>query len=301
MVARFSQMRVMPENGVLVFCGEVISRGDRMDFEYHTVSPPVPVKSFAYRCDSKFWLEDAENLIEHGDLYGLIVLDLHEACWGVLEGDVVRVLGAYDSCVPSKHGQGGQSAQRFERLRDGAIHEYFAKIGERANISFVPQVVGQTEFKGILIGGCGMTKDEFARGDFLHHELRKKVIGTFDTCYTNEYGLTELVRAARGALQGIESSRQKKLFDEFLKELAKDTGKAVYGFNNVVESVETGKSGKVLISSARNDMYTKMSGFGVDIDIIASESESGTILDTAFGGVVAIARYSDGSRRDKTV
>jgi peptide chain release factor subunit 1 len=293
MVARFSQMKSMPDNGVIVFCGEVITRGDRTDFEYHNIVPPIPVKSFAYRCSSQFETADAENLLERGDLYGLIVLDLHESCWGTLEGSDVRVLGTFDSLVPNKHSQGGQSAQRFERLRGIAINGYFTKLGERVNTSFLPLV---EETIGILIGGCGMTKDEFARGNFLHHELRKKIVGTFDTSYTNEFGLPELVCAAKDKLSDIESARKKELFDEFLKELAKDTGKAVYGIDNVVKSVKNGRAAKVFISSERNDLYilvSKCTPTKPDIEILSSGSDSGSILDTAFGGMVSIARYSD--------
>jgi peptide chain release factor subunit 1 len=91
MVSRLSQLKSLPENGLIIFCGEIITRGDQTDFEYHVIVPPTPVKSFSYRCNSKFETDDAENLSEVKDLYGLIVLDLHEACWGTLSGSDVRV------------------------------------------------------------------------------------------------------------------------------------------------------------------------------------------------------------------
>ena len=187
-IGRLSQLKSFPENGLIIFCGEIaLDRGDKTGFEYYTFESPNPVVSFIYKCDSKFQTEDAINLSAKKDIYGLIVLDLKEACWGIMEGSTVKVLGSYDSIVPNKHGQGGQSQHRFEQLREIAINEYYIKLADRINNSFLP-----LKLNGILIGGCGMTKNQFESGDYLHHELIKKVIGTFDTSYTTEFGLKEL-------------------------------------------------------------------------------------------------------------
>jgi peptide chain release factor subunit 1 len=285
-------MQLIPENGLIIFCGEVITRGDKTEFEYHTINPPTPVKSFSYKCNSKFEVENAESLSTNGDLYGLVVLDLQEACWGVLNGSDIHVSGSLDSLVASKHSQGGQSAQRFERLRDVTINNFFVRLADRVNVALLPEL---KNLKGIMIGGCGMTKDEFVKGQYLHHELRKLIIGTFDTQYTNEYGLTELVRASKDKLSNNEMDRQKKLFDEFLINLAKDTGKAIYGLETILEKLQSGQLKKALISSNRNDLYILISKnatkINMDIEIISSGSDSGSMLDTAFGGMVAISRY----------
>jgi len=89
--------------------------------------------------------------------------------------------------------------------------------------------------------------------------------------------------------------RQKKLFDEFLVGLSKDNGKSVYGKDFVLDKLKNGQINKVLISSKRNDLYILASDYasnkGSSIEIISSGSDSGSILDTAFDGMVAIARY----------
>src|SRR5207237_954733 len=78
------------------------------------------------------------------------------------------------SQVPSKHRMGGQSARRFERGHDIAVHEWYKKIGELSTEAFL----NRPEIKGIIIGGPGYSKEEFATGDFVHHELKKKIIPT---------------------------------------------------------------------------------------------------------------------------
>ena len=279
---------------MIIFCGEVIIGNNKTTFEYHEINPPIPVKSFVYKCNSKFEIETAIDLTKQHDIYGLVVLDLHEACWGSMSGTNINVLGSFDSIVPSKHSQGGQSSVRFERLRDIAIHEFFIKLGERLNASFLPL---DKDIKGILIGGCGMTKNEFTKGNFLHHELKKKIIDTFDTGYTNEYGLHELIEASRNKLTDIQAITEKEDMDEFLKILVKDISKCTYGYDDVISKTNMGQTKKILISSGCDhqvieQMLSLSDKWNCDVKIISDQSESGKILKDAFGGIVSILRYS---------
>ena len=60
-------------------------------------------------------------------------------------------------------------------------------------------------------------KEEFVAGNFLHHEIQKRIIGIFDVAYTDEDGLSELVDAAKDALKGMGVVKEKALMDEFLR------------------------------------------------------------------------------------
>ena len=83
--------------------------------------------------------------------------------------------------------------------------------------------------KGVLIGGPSPTKEEFYAGEFLHHELQRKIIGLFDISYTDESGLPELLNAAGEKLQGLELMGQKNAVKAFFKELISDSGKLRFG------------------------------------------------------------------------
>jgi len=74
-----------------------------------------------------------------------------------------------DSRVPRKHGRGGQSQRRFERLIEIAAHEYFKKIGEMASEVFL----NQEDLRGVIVGGPGPTKEYFLNEGYLHHEIQK--------------------------------------------------------------------------------------------------------------------------------
>ena len=191
-LARLKYFKAPPENGVIFFVGEAPTAGDQTKQVQFVVEPPEPITSFLYRCDSEFYTEKLLDMLEEKENYGLIVIDRSESTIGLLKGKRITVVKNIQSLVPSKHGRGGQSALRFERLIEIAAHEFYKKTADVANESF--NSVG--DLKGVLIGGPGPTKEFFVKEEYLHHELRKKIIDTFDTGYTDEYGLKELVEKA---------------------------------------------------------------------------------------------------------
>ncbi len=244
-MSRLKYFRMPPPNGLVVFVGHVIKRGDQTEMVSYVLEPPEPVQSFIYKCDSKFYLEPLKAMLGEKDIFGLLVIDRKEATIGFLKGTRIEVVKHLDSMVPSKHHQGGQSSRRFERLIELAVHEFFKKVGDKANEVFL----SEDKLKGILIGGPGGTKDMFLKGDYLHHELKKKIIEVFDVGYTDEYGLQELVNKAATTLQNMEVFKERELLHRFFREIRKpDGGLAVYGEKEVRDALEKGAVDTLLIS-----------------------------------------------------
>ena len=208
--------------------------------------PPEPVIDYIYHCDSVFFLEPLEEMLRECSTYGLVLLDLKEATIGMLVGRQTEAIKRLHSTVPGKQKKGGQSAHRFEQLRRIAIHDFYKRIGDAANEAFLG--VEPTDFKGILIGGHSPAKEEFSEGGFLHHELQKKVLGLFDTEYTDESGFSELINAAEDTLQGIDLIKQKKDLQVFFKEIATEPEKVSYGEDSVRENLEIKAVDTLLLS-----------------------------------------------------
>jgi peptide chain release factor subunit 1 len=188
-------------------------------------------------------------MLEEKYVYGLLVLDRREAYWGFLRGNRIEPVGGANSTVPGKTRKGGQSAARFGRLREIAIAEFYTKIGERASAIFLAEKDFFERFKGLLIGGPSPTKEEFEAGNFLHHEIQKRIIGIYDVAYTNEDGLSELVDAAKDALKGMGVVKEKALMDKFLRELVKDSSNAAYGEESIRKNLELGAVDTLLLSA----------------------------------------------------
>ncbi len=244
-MSRLKAFKKPPENGVVFFVGHVAKGANQTEMIARILEPPEPITTFLYRCDSKFYLEPLKDMITDKSSYGLIVIDRSEASIGMLKGKRIIVIKHIESRVPSKHHQGGQSSLRFERLIEIAAHEYFTKVGEIASAAFL----AEPELEGVLIGGPGSTKEFFAKKDYLHYEIKKKIIDLFDTGYTNEYGLKELVEKAQDVLSDLDVIKEKKAVERLMKEIKKpDGGLAVYGMTDVIKAVQLGAVDLLLIS-----------------------------------------------------
>ncbi|MGA7861847.1 MAG: peptide chain release factor aRF-1 [Thermoplasmata archaeon] len=247
LMGRVRQFKEPPKNGVAFFVGSKAVGADKSVPVTFIVEPPEPLNTYLYRCDSTFFLDPLLDMIHEPELWGLIVLDRAEVTLGFLRGKRIEALRNKQSQVPSKHGRGGQSQHRFERLIEHAAHDFFVRVGEIANELFLPK---KDTLKGILVGGPGSTKDFFVKEGFLHYELQQKVVQPlFDTGYTDEYGLKELVEKATQTLHGLEIHDEKRLVQRFLNEVRKsEAGLAAYGEAEVLGALDAGAVDTLLVS-----------------------------------------------------
>lgn len=334
-IGKLKNFKNVPENGLIFLVGHKSGTGDQTVPVSFILEPPHPIQTFLYRCDSHFYLEQLEDMLAEEEVYGLIVIDRNDATIGILNGRRIEVIKHLESRVMGKHRQGGQSAQRFERLIEIAAHEYYKKVAALANEKFM-DIEG---LKGVIIGGPGATKDFFVDHDYLHHELRKIIVGTFDTGYTDESGLRELLQNAAPALEDLGLMKEKTLMKRFMDELRKpDGGNTAYGEAQVRHALTMGAVDTLLVSEAMdktsfeytcpgckkkgeisqksneikcpdcgadveitgeidivNDLYELADSYGSKVEMISTDSEEGDMLMRAFNGLAAILRYQVGS------
>ncbi len=236
-----------PKNGLALFVGNVSEQEGVSDIRLWAIVPPEPLRVRLYRCDQTFVTEPLEDMLRVKEAYGLITVEKNEATIGVLRGKRTELIEELHSNVPGKTRAGGQSARRYERIREQETHEFMKRIGEHANRTFLP-LFESGELRGIIVGGPGPTKEEFIEGEYLHHELRKRIIGVVDISYHGEYGLRELVEKASDILSEQEAVKERKLIQEFFRHLVKDTGLITYGEREVRRALELGAVDKLLIS-----------------------------------------------------
>jgi peptide chain release factor subunit 1 len=211
-------------------------------------NPPEPFTSFRYRCDSSFETSQLEEMLINRTAYGLLVIDRGEGAYGIASGRTVYCKNHITSLVPSKHRQGGQSQQRFERLIEEAADKFFKKVTERACEYWLPML---SDLKGIIVGGPGATKDFVINNGYLHHEIQKIVKKPlFDVGYSNESGLRELIQNAGDLMDKIELDEERQLVDRFLKEIMNAHPKATYGEMMIRSALDQGAVDTLLLSEA---------------------------------------------------
>ena len=268
-----------PANGVAFFVGNKAVGADKSEPVTFIVEPPEPLNTYLYRCDSTFFLDPLLSMVHEPEMWGLIVMDRAEVTIGMLRGKRIETLRNRQSLVPSKHGRGGQSAHRFERMIEHAAHEFFVKCGEMSNELFLPK----KEFlKGILLGGPGATKEYFFKESYLQYELQQKVVQPlFDVGYTDEYGLRELVEKATQTLHGLEITEEKRIIQQLLSEIRRaEKGLASYGEIDTAAALDAGAVETLLVSEGlrRRRLALKCSACGHEFKkVVADDAVEPTV------------------------
>jgi peptide chain release factor subunit 1 len=105
----------IPANGIAIFYGTMnATQGKR---ELLILEPVQPIKHFLYKCDNKFHVEELQAMFDVHDKYGFIIIDGEGTLFASVCGSTIEILHKYTTTLPKKHGMGGQSAPRFQRLR----------------------------------------------------------------------------------------------------------------------------------------------------------------------------------------
>jgi len=242
---RLKLFKEVPDTGLVILCGAVPQNGPGSErIETYVIIPPEPINVYLYRCDSRFYVEPLEELLKEHDAYGILVMDADSATYAVLRGLRLEIVKHITSGVPGKHHKGGQSARRFQRLREMKLLNYFARVGKHANEIFL----NIPDLKGIIIAGPGPTKYDFADRDYLDYRLKQKIVAIIDTAYSEEYGVREVVSKAPEVIAKIRYVEEKKLMQKFLYHVGHDTGLAVYGERAVRECLKMGAVDVLLLS-----------------------------------------------------
>lgn len=233
-----------PDNGLALFCGNVSEREGINDIELWAIEPPEPIKVKMYWCDQRFVTDPLQDMVKEKEIYGIINLDKSDGDIALLRGKKIEPIVHFESIVPGKTRAGGQSSARFARVREGLLNDWLKKLGEASNKIFEehPEVIG------ILLGGPGPIKEIFLKEDYLHADVKKRILGTVDTSYTGDTGLHETIERGEDLIKEAGVIKEKKILQKFFNDLQKPAGLVSYGINEVVNALELGAVDTVIVS-----------------------------------------------------
>ena len=292
MIQHLKLFKRTPPNGLVVFSGNVAEREGQDDVKVWSIEPPIPLKIRLYRCDKDFVLDPLRDMSEIKEVYALVVMDRRDGIIALLRGKTITPILKTHSEVPGKFRAGGQSAQRFERLRDGAAKDHFKKLAEHMKDQLLAY---GNDLKGIIVGGPGPTKYEFIDGDYITNELKKKIIAVKDLSYTEEFGLQELLEKSDDVLGKEEVMAEKQIMTKFFEILSKKPNLVSYGKEQVKRALEYGAVDILLLSEDLDEKTIEeleaiAQKMGSETRIISTETREGVQLKD-FGMIAAILRY----------
>lgn len=290
MIRTLKVIEKTPKNGLAIFSGNISEKENVANVQVFWVEPLEPLNLKLYRCDQKFITDPLEEITSNETTFGLVAIDKSEATVGLLIGSSIKVIRSLNSTVPGKFRTGGQSAQRFARIREGAAIEFYKRVAE----VLVNEFTYMKELKGIIIGGPGTTKNNFVDGNYINEEIKKKIIGLKDITYTNAFGLKELADISEDLLTNTEVLEERKTLQRFLERLGKNQMMVTYGFDNTKKALEMGAVDTLIIidSEVSDEQLEELSNLqehsGANLEIVTGKTPEGVQFKglTGVGGVL---------------
>ena len=244
---RLKHYNRVPENGLVVYCGTMMTdegkeRKVTFDFE-----PFKPINTSLYLCDNKFHTEALQELLDDDKKYGFIIMDGHGCLYGTLSGNSRSVVHKFSVDLPKKHGKGGQSAQRFARLRMEKRHNYVRKCAEHAVQFFIDGPAAKPNVNGLVLAGSADFKVELAQSDLLDLRLKQIIVASVDVSYGGINGFNQAIELSADTLGNVKFLQEKKLITQYFDEISRDTGLYCFGVRDTMMALDMGAVERLIV------------------------------------------------------
>ena len=251
-VQRLKLYKKTPEKGLVMFCGALPpEEGGPLGSEVVKVweiDPPKDLNQYLYRCDDHFHVDILKDMLKDDNLIGFLAIDAKDAGWGLLHGDKIEVLSQTGSGVAGKHRQGGQSAKRFQKLREMELSYFYNRVAQTTREYFIDIY----PVKGLIVSGPGPTKEDFINGNYLEYRLQNNIISTIDSSYSGSEGIREAFAKSSDILGNFRLVEEKKMVEDLFREINTNTGKGSYGLQEVIEFLKNNVVQTLLITDNTN-------------------------------------------------
>ncbi|KAK2362312.1 eukaryotic peptide chain release factor subunit 1-3 [Trifolium repens] len=230
----------VPPNGLVLYTGTILTDDGKekkvtIDFE-----PFRPINVSLYLCDNKFHTEALNELLESDDKFGFIVMDGNGTLFGTLSGNTRKVLHKFTVDLPKKHGRGGQSSVRFDRIRTEKRHNYVRKTAELATQYYINPATNQPNVSGLILAGSADFKTELSQSNMFDPRLQAKILKKVDVSYGGENGFNQAIRLSAEILSNVKFVQEIRLLEKYFEEIKQETGKYVYGVDDTLKALEMG-------------------------------------------------------------
>ncbi|HEX9846724.1 MAG TPA: peptide chain release factor aRF-1 [Candidatus Nitrosotenuis sp.] len=249
---RLKLYKTTPERGLVIFCGALPPEGGgpigSEVVKVWEIEPPKDLPTFLYRCDDHFHVDILKDMLKDENLIGFLTIDTKDTGWGLLYGNKIEVLRETASGVAGKHRQGGQSARRFERLREMELTYYYNRVAEVTKELFIDIY----PIKGLIVSGPGPTKEDFLKSNYLDYRLQNMVIATLDISYSGAEGIREAFVKAQDILSDFRLVEEKKLVEKLFREINSHSNLGVYGLKDILHLLKNNVVDTILITDDIN-------------------------------------------------
>eukprot|EP01129_Flabellula_baltica_P006506 TRINITY_DN2442_c0_g1_i2.p1 TRINITY_DN2442_c0_g1~~TRINITY_DN2442_c0_g1_i2.p1 ORF type:complete len:349 (-),score=86.58 TRINITY_DN2442_c0_g1_i2:14-1060(-) len=247
MKAKLSLYRHTPPNGLVLFCGYECKDNKKKMINVD-LEPFEELRHGLYSCGSTFQTDLLREQLTTDNPYGFILIDGDSFGFYMINGNVKKKLYSWDKAnLPKKHGRGGQSQNRFSRIRDEKRHAYVCKVSEAATHHFISSETHGPIVKNIIIAGFAQLKNDLVK--ILDQRLKDIVAALVDVQYGGSQGLNEAISKSSSILSDLEYQMEQNIIQDYFEEISKGTDMCSYGLKDTLYALEAGALEKLLIWS----------------------------------------------------
>ncbi len=176
--------------------------------------------------DSSPYIRPIARILDEWDSYTLVLINTNSAKIFSISMGSVDDTKKISKDIMSKHKKGGWSQARFNRIRKGAIKDFFKEVIEELK---------KRADERIIIAGPGTTKNKFI--DMLPQNIEKKMVDIIDISIDDE---NKLIKKSLQLVSENEKRKSSEAVNHLKSEILKD-GLAVYGPKETLDAVKNGQ------------------------------------------------------------
>jgi len=182
--------------------------------------------------DSSPYIRPLARILDEWNSFSLVLLNTNQAKIFSVSLGQAKQQKNLSSDIMKKHKKGGWSQARFNRLRRGAIHDFYLEVKD-----YLEKIADEQ----IVIAGPGTAKIQFR--DILPKNLQNRILDTIDIDIDDEQ---KLLKESIHLVSEHEKMESREAVEHLKKEILKD-GLAVYGFDDTLTAAKNGQVDLLII------------------------------------------------------
>lgn len=234
-----------------------------------------------------FHLDDLIKLYEIYDNYAIVLISGKRCEFYIYNINETKFLKSVDESLPNQHKTGGQSVQRFQRIRDEKIGWYIKKIIEIMINLYIKDNIFKC--KGLIIAGPSQMKDLVTSKDLFIQHFSIYLLKILTIAEITDQSIYQVIQMSSNIL--ISESIQIELIKKF-DNLLSDPNQIdlfVFGTNEVLYLFNAGLLKEIYLfdKSIYKELIFK-SNLKTKIHIIKSNE-----FNKKYGDLIGIKYYVD--------
>ncbi len=231
-------------------------------------------------------MDDLIKLYEICDEYAVVLISGKRVELYLHSETQTKKLKCINESLPNQHGTGGQSAQRFERIRDEKIGWYATKISELMTRYYVTD--GKFKYKGLIIAGPAEMKKIVKDESIFIQYFKKYLLKTVTISEISDQSIHQVIQLSSDVMTSELS--QIELINTF-ENMLSDPNQydlIIFGIDEVLSMFYTGLLKNIYVSdcySGKDDIVKTSTK--TKISIIKNKE-----FFSKYGEIVGITYYA---------